>query len=437
MGENVSEFGLRILASETSFIVNLGSNFIINQDELLGEDTFLQALYEMLKCFATETVGNDGIPNLTINYLLKYDISVKNKLENFVARYKSSKPQLNKLEKNVQKIKEGEWICVLPSNTYLDTEQIWEIYQELDKLNGKDNQISIPVLKEYNMYSYGEKPHTNIGHQDKNLRKCRWCGRTVAMGATFNKKAHAITEALGNKNVVLLDECDSCNEKFGKTVEQSITAQFIFFNTIFGIHGKNGISKIKDIKTQTSIEHTKEKELTFKVYGNIMSFTSKVPAGITLTISNNYIAQDVYKSLCKYALSVVEDESILSEFSDTIKWLNGEIIWSKVPTVKLFNTYELFSEQPIINIYLRKTDNTKYPKMFAEFRHTNIVMVYIIPTSEQENDMFIDENNFKNFWNFTFFKNIDNWIDYDFSDRNKKELQLNMKFNKNEETKND
>ena len=433
MKENVSEFGLRILASETSFIVNLGSNFIINQNELLGEKTFLQALYEMLKCFATETIGNDGIHNLTINHLLKYDVSVKSKLENFVAKYKSSKPQLNRLEKSIQKIKTDEWICVLPSNIYLDTEQIWTIYQKLDRLNGtnKDNQISISVLKEYNMYSYGEKPHTNIGHQDKNLRKCRWCGRTVTMGATFNKKAHAITEALGNKNVVLLDECDSCNETFGKTIEQSIVAQFSLFNTTFGVRGKNGISKIKDIKTQTSIEHTKAKELTFKVYGNIMNFDGKVPTGMTVTIANNYIAQDVYKSLCKYALSVVEDENVLAEFIETIKWIKGDINWREIPIIKVLNTYEFFSEHPIINVYIRKTDNTQYPRMFAEFMYTNFVMVYIVPANKQENDMFINADNFKNFWNLMFFKNIDNWSDMDLSDSNKRELQFNMKFEKN------
>jgi hypothetical protein len=428
--EHLSEIGLRVIASETSFIINLGSDFIINQNELLGKEIFLQALYNLLKCFATETVGSDGISNLTINNLLRYDNSIKSKLEEFVTMYKSSQLQLNRLEKNIQKIKIDEYICVLLSSISLSTEEVWNIYQELDKLNGKDKQISIPLLKEYNMYSYGEKSHTNIGHQDKNLRKCRWCGKTMEMGATFNKKAHAITEALGNKNVILLDECDSCNEKFGKTIEQSIVAQFSLFNTIFGIRGKRGVSKLKDINTQSSIEHTKEKELTFRVHGNIMNFDGEDPIGMTLTLANNYIAQNVCKSLCKYALSVVEDESILSEFSDTIKWLNGEVIWSKVPIIKVLNTYEFFSEHPTINIYIRKTDNIKYPRMFAEFRHTNSVMVYIIPTSKQENDMFTNSSIFKNFWDLSFFNNIDNWIDWDFSNGNEKELQFNLNFKK-------
>ena len=83
MKNDIQEIGLRILASETSFVINLGSDFVINQNELVGDEGFIQALYEMLMCFATETVDNSGISNLRIESYLQYDESVQKKIEDF------------------------------------------------------------------------------------------------------------------------------------------------------------------------------------------------------------------------------------------------------------------------------------------------------------------------------------------------------------------
>ncbi|MEX6156050.1 HNH endonuclease [Providencia hangzhouensis] len=37
---------------------------------------------------------------------------------------------------------------------------------------------------------------------------------------SFNKEAHAISEALGNKSIILNEECDNCNEFFDKNIER-------------------------------------------------------------------------------------------------------------------------------------------------------------------------------------------------------------------------
>ena len=44
---------------------------------------------------------------------------------------------------------------------------------------------------------------------------CRFCGKRYP-DVKFKKKAHAISEFIGNKEFVLRNECDACNEKFGK-----------------------------------------------------------------------------------------------------------------------------------------------------------------------------------------------------------------------------
>src|SRR6476620_10786235 len=47
----------------------------------------------------------------------------------------------------------------------------------------------------------------------KNLRKCRFCGRSIA-NTTFNNEAHLIPELLGNKKLYSDFECDACNSFF-------------------------------------------------------------------------------------------------------------------------------------------------------------------------------------------------------------------------------
>lgn len=46
-------------------------------------------------------------------------------------------------------------------------------------------------------------------------RICRFCGKNED-DIAFKKVAHACPELLGQNNLVIYDECDSCNEKFSK-----------------------------------------------------------------------------------------------------------------------------------------------------------------------------------------------------------------------------
>ena len=58
------------------------------------------------------------------------------------------------------------------------------------------------MLDNYNIKYYGNILK-KIGHKNKTERICRWCHKTTTSNppVTFNEKAHAISEALGNKNL--------------------------------------------------------------------------------------------------------------------------------------------------------------------------------------------------------------------------------------------
>ena len=61
------------------------------------------------------------------------------------------------------------------------------------------------------------QPGKKIILGEKEDRKCRFCGKRPPE-VSFRKIAHAIPEALGNKSIQSLYECDSCNEAFGNGI---------------------------------------------------------------------------------------------------------------------------------------------------------------------------------------------------------------------------
>jgi len=71
-------------------------------------------------------------------------------------------------------------------------------------------------------------------------RRCRFCGESPP-GATFHKQAHAIPEALGNKSIESLYECDACNQAFGSGIENDLGNWTQPMRAFARIRGKRGV----------------------------------------------------------------------------------------------------------------------------------------------------------------------------------------------------
>ena len=99
------------------------------------------------------------------------------------------------------------------------------------------------------------------------------------------------------------------------------------------------------------------------------------PVGFKIPVTKKFAEQDVYKSLCKYALSLTPDDKILREFKDIIDWIKSKKDITNLPIVKVLNSYIFFPDRPKLNLYTRKTSNEDLPLMFAEFQYKNFVMV--------------------------------------------------------------
>ena len=179
------------------------------------------------------------------------------KLKVFTDKYAKQLPQLHKIEKLIHDLKDGEYFIVLPAKP--DNVEFYNwVFSFLRQKNttgkvdsstieteiSQVNELFGELRNTYNIIPHKYEKRTYIGEADKSKRICRFCKNQREI-VTFENKAHAISEALGNKNIILREECDVCNEYFDKNIERDFIKFVDLFRGIYGAKGKKGTLKIK------------------------------------------------------------------------------------------------------------------------------------------------------------------------------------------------
>ncbi len=361
---------------------------------------------------------------LNLNRFVIWTKERKSNFDLFVSKYQEGTPNLKALKNAFDLVEENEWFCVLPSWLSLDTNETFGIQEELYKRNtGKTlgrQKILSPVTSNYNLLRFAGNVDWKVGQKDRTKRVCRWC-RNNGDVVTFKEKAHAISEALGNKNLIILDECDSCNHRFANTIERDIINYFGFPNAMWGVVGKKGKTKIKTPSVE--IASTGDREIEIITNQEIFREGSIKPLRIEC---GKITGQNIYKSFCKYALSLVDDE-VLKSFDWTIDWINGSNRVEKLPIVKFFGMLESFHEFPVLLLHVRKNEDDSLPKMFGIFYHTNTAHLFIVPKDKTELNKFVIKKNFDNFLQ-TLPYGCTNWRDMDFSSNVEQRLEIELGF---------
>jgi HNH endonuclease len=86
------------------------------------------------------------------------------------------------------------------------------------------------------------------------VRYCRFCGRRPPL-ASFSQVAHAVPEALGNGTLFSNYECDSCNQVFGRGIENDFGNWSKPMRTIARVRGKSGVPTLKGSQGKWRIEN--------------------------------------------------------------------------------------------------------------------------------------------------------------------------------------
>lgn len=345
-----------------------------------------------------------------------------------VDKYRSKVPEINGFNTFFKSLTENEKYLFLPGKTFnsLDRFKLRNFLKaniegkSIKNIEKENLDFFGQSIKKYSITGFGNQ-NRKIGQPIKQKRKCRFCQKSMPE-VTFSQKAHAISEALGNKTVILFDECDNCNEKFSKSLEPQIVEYLSLFRTMFGVKGKRGDTKYKG--HNFSISKTKDVKIELKDVERPLE--NVFPYVIPLKSDKKVVLLDIYKCLCKYFLSVIEEKELVN-FKKTINWINGELESKTLPFISESITYNRASLQPRMTIYIRKRKSKNFPFAVCEFQLTVKRFVFIVPFSSQDEKDFTDKVDYKRFWSaFKHYKNAGAWIQTDFSSKTPKIFEINL-----------
>jgi hypothetical protein len=150
--------------------------------------------------------------------------------------------------------------------------------------------------------------------------KCRFCGGEPPE-RTFKKRAHAVSELLGNKIMKSLYECDTCNERFAG-FEDDLAKMTLPSRSIGGVIGKNGVPKLVAANGGSARMQFKGDELHFSHNAGDIGF---VEDSVNKLLTFNYVEQPyrplaVYKALCKSAFALLPEDELI-HFEHLRQWL--------------------------------------------------------------------------------------------------------------------
>lgn len=307
-----------------------------------------------------------------------------------------------KIKKYFEEIPDGQLFFVIPDHIE-DQIAIYDILSKLANLNGMafnntiiDN-ICNYLRENYEVLVYKGDDRQKIGVAEKAKRVCRFCGRSMP-DVHFKNRSHAISESLGNKGLICLEECDECNKRFNETIEQDIP--HLFANQLFlsGIAGKNGVPSIKGDGFHMKLDTNSRAKLgrdTIVLKLKDMP-NSRSPIEILESINKEYelflpyTPQNIYKCFCKYVLSLI-DTSDIKHFGDTISWINESTSEHRLPPVWHYTT-EVDSERKQTSYMLimkRKHNAKEIPYCWAILSIAGDNYLFIVPFCSKDKYRFI------------------------------------------------
>jgi len=389
--------------------------------------------------------------------IIQMNDEIRNKYNALVKKYKEETPRLNRLKSSLDKIENDEFFFTSNKSNHTPKEILFignlidvynstkddkeraELFQK--KMELQDSFFA-NLLDKYDVkvFDTSYKKHF-IGESNRKNRICRFCKMGEKDGKTFKKKAHAFSEALGNKTIVLNEECDDCNEKFGSNIENDFIQYLDIYRVFFKVKGKKGIPKLKynNGAVVTSIEKKDIPKNDLTILNdteNLMVIISqniehnKETGELTVLLeSNNKLKEvNIYKTLCKYALSII-DSNELKYFEKTIDWINtNDEQKIDLPKIAHLIANPMYVDTPILSLYIRKNNDYTHPHVLAEFKFKSLIFVYILPFSSKDKKSFVDNEEYNFFWKtFKHYDSVKNWIFYDFSDIKDKKYQFRMR----------
>jgi hypothetical protein len=221
------------------------------------------------------------------------------------------------------------------------------------------------------------------------IKRCRFCDRSEP-AVSFRKTAHAIPELIGNKRIISNNECDTCNEKFSKILEDHLGKYLGLWRTMMQIKSKNGVVSYKAPDGISRID-LRDHGIEIKSFEeNPIVITNDEEKTVTIQgFRQPYIPIAVFKCFVKIALSVIPYD-LLDYFYDTKNWLLEDshvisrydiqpilTIASSVPGIKPFGDLSII-------VFRRKDDELRVPFMQMVIFFGNLGYQIVVPCKSKD-----------------------------------------------------
>jgi hypothetical protein len=395
----------------------------------------IKQILEFINIFNHEKISEEIF---VIEPLQKITVDFKNNINIFCDKYKDECKSIYRLQTFINGLNDDEYVYLFNEDVK-DTILKYELQKKLISLNNRDFNLEEwnkyekecfgEVIKNYDLFYFDGNINKKlyVGNGLKSDRICRFCSRTKIEGAKFNKIAHAISEALGNKNIILNDECDECNEYFGSKIECQLIEYLNLYRPLYDIKGKS--NKSPTVKGKNYCLKREGNDVHLEVAAdNYSEFETNKK--VSLHSSKNITAQILYKTLVKYFLSVV-NEKYLNDFKETIKWIRGGEFVTNLPKVGVVFAESKYTDKPTISLYIRKNKNIDLPLAVCEVAIKSITYCFIIPTFNKNEKQFVNKEEYYQFLEvFKHYKSHKDFMVQDFSSDKSETLKFNIIFNK-------
>lgn len=353
------------------------------------------------------------------------------KTDELVLKYSPRLPAVNKVGAYLSKLQPDQNFFFFPKEE-LSTREIMNVQdylrsldenQDFEEIRERTREYWGDLWDNYSIdYCGGTKRF--IGEPIRKQRICRFCGKGYP-ATSFKKTAHAISEGLGNKQVILWDECDRCNEDFGLRLEPSLIEYLSLFRTFYGA-SKGEKAKVSK---GTNFSLRNDGSPTINIFGERFQKQGEFPYTLDLIGQQKIVSQNIYKSLCKFALSIM-DKEYLQYFKRTIDWVSSDEFVDRLPPIGEAIHSGKASSNPTLYLMMRQVDKKNLPFAVGVLQYTCKMMMFILPFSTQDDQEFLNDDHIEDLRKiFKPFSSADMTFN-DFSNYNRRTLDLHLIFNK-------
>lgn len=242
-----------------------------------------------------------------------------------------------------------------------------------------------------------------IGEPNENKRICRFCGKSVP-NVSFNDKAHAIQDALGNKLLFCYEECDTCNHDLA-TIENQFRILMDFRRSVYRIPRKETTKAAKIVgENFIIVPDTKGNPIIYLMKEYIAdSIDTTKPFVHHFELKSPVVNEQMYKALCKMVIDMLPTCELL-HFKNTIEWIKSKnFMPDTLPSIWLINLPcdEPIFRQPILDVFLNNQhniQNTPYCTSVVWFY--DIAYIFIVPLVDIDAGQYKYDLNLKKHWDF-------------------------------------